>query len=218
MIRRYLLTLAGLFGLGLACFLTLLPLLMVRGGLEPGLWMRGLCIWILMLALSLPLLLSLLIRKVWFFSSAKTPCSVDDLKRNLMSVNRVDCPVAIRDKGRVRLVAEYRYTDPGWCERMAALHLRRLCELRLRLQVETRTVLIRDRFRRVDFSLCPIRVNRGRLALPGLVFRFRSGTEKGISFLENTPPSQYRFRARELKGPVVSLILENGWNVRLTLF
>ncbi len=218
MIKRLGLTLAAIPLFLLFYGLTLLPLLLVRPHLQNPVWYRSLFLWIILVLLSLPPVLSLLIRKIWFFSGRNVIAEEEKLRAALTAVNNLSSPLVVREKRGKTLIVTWRATDPRWCERMAVHHRGRLYELRLRIRSATHTVIMRDRFRRVDFDLCPIRVNTGRIPWPGLVLRVRTGQDRGMARLRETPPSAYRFRPTEIKTPILNLVLDQGWSVRFTLF
>lgn len=216
MIKRYFLTFGGFCLLAAIYLLTLLPLLMVRGDLANQTYIKALAVWGLLVLLSLGPALSLLLKKIWFFHGTGEPVSLKKLRASLMEVNEMHVPVRIEEKGK-RLIAEWRYDDPSWCERMAEKNVTRLYELRLGFDENTRTVTLADRSRRVDLDLCPIRVKTGFLAVPRLFFAVKTGKNQGIEKYKEVAPSDFQFKPGEIKSPLVNTILAQGWNVRFAL-
>lgn len=216
MIKRYTLTFCGFVLLALIYLLTLVPLLIARGDLTNATYMRALIAWgVLMLASLLPAL-SLLVQKIWFFHGHGRAVSEKKLRATLLGLNEKHIPLRIKKKGK-RLMTEWRYDDPEWCERMAAENVTRLYELTFRFNENTNTVILSDRFRRVDFSLAPVRIKRGLFARPGLLFNIKNRKGTGVEQYTNMLPVDYRFRANEIKSPLANTILSLGWNVQISL-
>jgi len=197
--------------------LTLLPLLFVHPHVEAHLFMGAMFIWFLLFALSLPFFLRIIIHRVWFFTGQGEPIVKDLLESMLLGVNDYNTPVIVRKK-RSRLIITWRCSDPRWCELMAAAGLRKTYELTLYFNYNTRTVTMKDRVRRVNFDLCPIKVKIGFLASPRFYCRVGTGSEWRLMNFKNIPADHYQFRPWELKSPVFNTIINNGWNVRFTLF
>ena len=213
-IPRYALTVAGLLLLVLFLLLTLLPLQIVRDHLTDTAYLQGLLIWAgLALVLFVPAL-SMLIRKIWFFPGRAEPVSASVLRQNLLQFNDQNIPIAVQEKGKA-LVALWRYDDPNWCELMDLSGMKRFLEMRLLLDERTHTVTIRDRFRKVNLELCPVKVKPALAAIPGVVLAVPVETDQDPAVARL--PVDYTFKPKELKSPVVNLILNQGWNVRYTL-
>lgn len=216
MIKRYLLTFMGFFILATGYLFTLLPLLMVRSGLSNQTYLEALAVWGVLVLLSLGPAVSFLLRKIWFFEGTEQSVSLEKLRSTLLEVNKMHGPVRVRKKGK-RLIMEWRYDDPAWCERMAAENMSGLYELRLAFNENTRTVTLSDRSRRVDFSLCPIRVKTGFLAMPRLFFGIRPAKEQGLEQYAERRPYDFSFKPGEIKSPLVGTLLSLGWNVQFSL-
>ena len=195
---------------------TLLPLLLVRADLSTPTFLRSLTVWGLMALFSFGPALSFLIKKIWFFQGSGQAVSLHMLRDKLLAVNEMHCPVRVKEKGK-RLIAEWRYDDPDWCERMAAESISRLYELRLVFDEHTNTVTFSDRLRKVDLSLCPIRVKTGFFSRPRLFFGIKIGEDQGVEQYTMLRPVDFRFKPSEIKSPIVNTMLDQGWNVRFSL-
>ena len=217
MFKRYAKTFALMLFLLMGYGISLLPLLLVRPHLQVQPFLGALTIWLFFSVLSLPFLLRMIIRRVWFFHGRGEPVIMDLLESMIMGINDFRAPVTARKK-RGRLIVSWRCTDPQWCERMALEGIRKNYELRLVFDRNTRTVTMLDRVRSVDFKLCPIKVTTGFLAMPRLYWRIRTGPAWGLKNFESSRADQYRFRPQELKSPIFNAIIANGWNVRFDLF
>jgi hypothetical protein len=217
MISRYLKT-AGLVIPALACYgVSLLPLILVWPHLDTRPLIGAMAVWSILAVISLPFVLRLIIRKVWFFRGRGEPVSLNLLVSMLVGINELDCPVIARKK-RNKIIFSWRSSEPAWCERMALEGRRKTYELRLRFDSDTRTVTMIDRVRRLDLDLCPVKVRTGLLSFPRLYCRISTGLHKGLESFKNRPPEEFRFQPRELKESVFNTIVANGWNVRFDLF
>ena len=216
MIKRYTLTFAGFFLLAMIYLLTLVPLQIVRADLTNPTYMKALIVWGVLVLISLGPALSLLIKKIWVFHGKGRAITIKKLQSSLLAVNEMHVPVRIKKKGK-RLIAEWRYDDPEWCERMAAENISRLYELRLLFNENTSTVTLSDRSRRVNFALCPIRIKTGLFSMPRLFFNINIRKNHQIEHYNNLLPIDYKFKAGEIKSPLVNTILNQGWNVQFSL-
>jgi len=217
MIKRYLLTFAGLCLLIIAYLLTLLPLQIIRDDLAAATYIKALLVWGILILFSLLPVVSLLIKKIWFFRGTGRAVSEKQLRALLLAVNEMALPIRILQKGK-RLIGQWRYDDPDWCEYMVAANVSTLYELRLKFRESTNTVLASDRSRRGNFDLCPVRVKTSLLAVPRPLFGIRRNEESGIKQHKKMRPSDFQFKPAEIKSPLLNTILAHGWNVQFTLF
>lgn len=210
-------TLGLLLLLPLGWGLSLLPLLLVWPHVAFRFLLPALAAWAALYLLPFPVLLRLIISRVWFFPGQGEPVLADMLEFMLLGINDIPNPVRAEKKGSaIRL--SWQVDDPDWCLRMAAARLRCTYELTLELDRSTRTVIMRDQVRRIDLSLCPVRVRASLLTSPRFFCHVRIRPELGISTFEQTAAEDWRFTPQELKSPVFSMILRNGWNVRFALY
>ena len=197
--------------------LSLLPLLLIHPHVDARPFMGAMAIWLLLFALSLPFLLRAIIYRVWFFKGKGEPVIEELLRSLLTGINDCNSPVIVRKK-RGRLLIGWRYDDPLWCERMAIRNIQKTYELTLIFDHNTRTVIMKDRVRKVNFDLCPIKVKSGFFSFPRLYCRVDTRAHQGLKNFELTAADQFLFKPRELKSPVFHTILDHGWNIRFTLF
>lgn len=217
MIKRYLLTFAGFLLLALIYLLSLLPLLLVRADLATANFVQYMTAWGILVMLSLGPALSLIIKKIWFFQGEGPAIALNALQSALLAINEMSGPVRLRKKGK-RLIAEWRYDDPKWCECMADKNMVRTYELHLTFDDTVNTARLADRSKKIDLSLCPIRVRTGFFAMPRLFFNIKTGKDNGLEQLANPNPNDFHFKPREIKTPLVNALLDHGWNVRFSLF
>jgi len=216
MIKRYLLTFAGLCLLIIGYLLTLLPLQIIRDDLAAETYLKALLVWGLLVLFSLLPVIALLIKKIWFFHGTGRAVSGKQLRAILLAVNDMALPIRILQKGK-RLIGQWRYDDSDWCEYMVAANVSTLYELRLKFEKNTNTVLVSDRFRRVNFDLCPVRVKTGLFALPRPLLGIKKNEKLGIEQYKKMRPSDFQFKPSEIKSPLLNTILAHGWNVQFTL-
>jgi len=217
MLKRYIQTGFFLFLLALLYGLGLLPVLLVRASLQTGQYLLALLSWAALVGLSLPFLLGIIIRRVWFFPGRGEPVLQDLLREKILAINDMEAPVRVKEK-RHRLIVCWRHDDPAWCERMDRAGMKKTFELHLELDNATKTVTMTDRARKVDFDLCPVKVKTGFLALPRPCFRVATGPDWSVEAYRDRRDSEYRFQPWEIKSPVMGTILAGGWNVRFSLF
>lgn len=217
LIVRYAKTLGLLLLLPIGWGLSLLPLLIVWPHVEFRFLLPALVAWAALYLLPFPVLLRLLINRVWFFPGKGEPVLADMLEFMLLSVNDIPNPVRAEKKGStIRL--SWHADDPDWCLRMVVAKLRRNYELTVELDRSTRTVIMRDRVRQIDLSLCPIRTRSSLLTSPRFFCHVRIKPDQGISAFEQTAAEDWRFTPQELKSPVFHTIIRSGWNVRFALY
>ncbi|WP_417915619.1 hypothetical protein [Candidatus Electronema sp. JM] len=196
--------------------LSLLPLLLVWPHVEFRFLLPALTAWAALYLLPFPFFLRWMLRKVWFFPAQGEPVQQELLEFMLLGVNDIPNPMRAEKKGR-KIRMSWHCDDPSWCRWMALANLRNNYELTLDFDAAARTVILRDRVRPVDFTLCPVKVRFGLLSSSRFFCCVRSGPEFGISNFEQTAPENWRFKPQELKTPVFNTIIRNGWSVRFEL-
>ena len=217
MISRYIKSISLFLLVLIGYALSLLPLMLVWPHLQREPLIGAMAIWGLLALVTLPFVLRMIVRKVWFFKGRGEPVIQDLLMSMIEGINDFDSPV-LAWKKKNKIVLNWRYDDPKWCERMALEGVRKTYELRLFFDGNTRTVTMVDRMRKVDFDLCPIKVKTGWLRSPRLYCRVWTGQEWGLQNFKNTSPEQYSYLPREMKSPVFNAVISHGWNVRFDLF
>ena len=214
------------FALGFAVFLAhvcLVALLSVPGlhlaqsSLEPTSFFVFVSIWVSVVSLSCLLAFAMALRRIWHFPGQGAADSLEALHQRLLAVNALSCPVQVRQKGRMLIVA-WRYDQIQWCELLGHLGIDQLYELRCRFDIPTHTVTLIDRRRTADFIICPeaIKIGTARLMFPLLGLRVHR--LQTVAWYATAAPFDYAFKAKEIKGPVMGTILSAGWNVRYSLF
>ena len=217
MMKRYFLTFSWLLLLLIVYSVSLLPLLAVKGQLDPPTCIMAFCIWLALATLSFLPVLGMLIKRVWFFRGTGESVPLAQLQEHLLAINAMPGPVQVIEK-RKKLILSWRYQEMQWCELFSSLGINRLYELHCRFDPSTRTVLLADRMRAADFLICPERVKIGSLRIPLPFLRVRPGRLGTIERYKTTAPHEYHFHPREIKSPVMATILDSGWNVRFSLF
>ncbi len=216
MLTRLLRTLFWLLLAGCGYILVTAGLLALRGRLADETVLMVLCAWLAIASLSLLPLLARLFAAVWFFPGKGEAISEEQLRTRLLAIN--DRPGPVRAvTGRRGLVLAWNHGDTQWCELLSYQGVRTLYELRLRFDGPTRTVVLTDRIRPVDFLFCPegVKVGRARICLP--LLRVRLNKSGSIEDWAAREVYEYTFHPREIKGPVMAAILASGWNVRFGL-
>jgi len=217
MFKRYFYTANGLIILLIIYGLALLPILAVRSNLENKSFAFALMIWGIVAGLFFIPALTIIIKKAWFFRGSGEPVVQELLRSMILGINDLNAPIQVRSHKK-KLALTWRYQDRNWCEQMEKIKLKKLYELWLSFDNNTKTVTLTDKIRSVDWSLSPIKVKTGRMAFSKPLFKVETGEEWGIENYEDTAPNDYTFHPQEIKAPVMNTILKNGWNVRFSLF
>jgi hypothetical protein len=191
-------------------------LLLFADRLNPGLAAMLACLWLALACLSLPVVLQVLLRRVWYFAGSGAPVDEAELRGRLLAVNNLDAPVRVVERRR-KLVVGWRHDEVQWCELLSRRGLSGLYELHLHIDPRTRTVTLMDRRRPVQFLFCPegVKTGRPRVVLPFL--RLRANRLGSVEQYATMEPFQYDFLPHEIKAPVLGTILASGWNVRFSL-
>lgn len=208
MVKRYLATLLGLGGGLIAMVLALYLIIRLRNHLTGISLLLLLCCWPAVTLLVAGLILAWILRRFWRFPARQSPVSMEKLRQDLLAINALNGPIKVTARRKVLLVS-YRYDDPRWCEQMEAAGIRLLYTLRLRLLGGTHRAILTDRFRRVDFALCPVQVKAGLIRWPWPVL----GIRKQRHHLEEMEALTFHFRAAEIKGLFTQALLDRGWEV-----
>ena len=96
--------------------------------------------------------------------------------------------------------------------------MKKLYELWLSFDNNTKTVSMTDKYRSVDWTLSPIKLKTGWFALRKPYFRVETGEAWGVENYVDSDPDTYSFSPNEIKSPVLNTIVKSGWNVRFSLF
>lgn len=184
----------------------------------------------------LPLLLALLLAYVLFVSwvflrlaswaasypppPGVAPQSADELRERLLALDRAGLPFTLRlERRHDELIAEWRYADATWLDLMRAHRLRYLIRYRLRLDETTHRVRVLEYRAAFDASA----------GTGGATLHFRA--QRGITFFERRVEGVlglqirdgrltrdlayvYRFDVDEMRGPLVKLVNDAGWEWR----
>ncbi|MCL7488394.1 MAG: hypothetical protein M8357_09510 [Desulfobulbaceae bacterium] len=217
MLNRYIKTLAGVILYLLFCCLALVPVLAVRIHLENAHYAVAVTLWAFGAALFLVPALAIIIKKIWFFRGRGEPVTQAALEQILLGINDHDAPVHVK-RQRKKIILTWRYQDRAWCELLEKKEMKKIYELRLGFDNNTKTVTMSDKYRSVDWSLSPIKVKTGWLVFSRPYFRVETGIAWGVENYVDSTPEDYTFSPNEIKSPILNTILKNGWNVRFSLF
>jgi hypothetical protein len=217
MLTRLFRTLFWLFLVGCGFVLVTGALLALRGRLADETVLAVLCAWLAIASLLLLPLLARLYAAIWFFPGKGEAMGEEQLRTRLLAIN--DRPGPVRAVSRKQGVTiTWRYDETQWCELLSLQGKPTLYELRLRFDGATRTVLLADRIRPVDFLFCPEGVKLGWARIPLPLLRVRPGRSGSIEEFATREAYEYAFHPREIKAPVMAAILASGWNVRFSLW
>lgn len=214
---RYIKTFSGFIFYLLLSFLALLPVLVIRTNIESIHYTIAVTIWGIVVCLFFLPALAIIIKKVWFFEGKNEPVALDKLKKILLEINDFDAPVSVRNQKK-NIIFTWRHQEQSWCELLEKAKLKKLYELWINFDNSTKTVTMSDKYRSVDWSLSPIKLETGWFSYSKPYFRIVTGNAWGVENYADSDPNDYSFSPNEIKSPVLNTIIKNGWNVRFSLF
>jgi hypothetical protein len=217
LLSRYLKSLALLLLLPVAWFLSFFPLLMVWPHVQWQHLVPAVLAWAALYLLPLPFFLRLILNQVWFFPGKGEPCLQEMLEFLLLGIHSLPNPVAAEQK-RGRILLRWHCEDTYWGPLMFRAGLKTNYELSLEFDRPTRTVIMRDRIRPVQFSFHPFKVGASLFSAVRFFCHIQSDYPTGIHYFDQISAETYSFRPQELKSPIFCTILQNGWNVRFALY
>lgn len=75
-------------------------LLLFADRLDAGLAALLACLWLTLACLSLPVVLQVLLRRVWLFAGSGAPVDEEALRGRLLGINNLDAPVRVAERRR----------------------------------------------------------------------------------------------------------------------
>jgi hypothetical protein len=217
MLTRYTKTGLGFIFLFIFYYITLFPILVIRANLENKYFILAVAVWGILVAISFLPAAAAILKKVWFFHGKGEPVVLDLLHSLLLEANQMEAPVQVT-KQRRKFMVSWRHKEQSWCERLEKSGKKRLYELWLTFDNNTKTVTMSDKYRSTNWDLSPIALQTGWFAFSRPFFKVKIGSEWGVENYQDTPPEEYGFSPNEIKSPIMNTILKNGWNVRFSLF
>lgn len=214
---RHIKTFTGVLLYLLLAFLALVPVLAIRIHIDSAHYALAVTVWAFGAALFFFPALAIIIKKTWFFSGTGEPISLEQMERLLLEMNAFNAPVSVQSHGK-KIIITWRHQDQAWCERLEQTRMKKMYELWLSFDNSTRTAIMTDKYRSVDWTLSPIKLKTGWLALSRPYFRVETGPAWGVENYVDSETDDYSFSPNEIKSPVLNTILKNGWNVRFSLF
>ena len=214
---RYIKTFSGVILYTLLTFIALLPILVIRVNIESIHYTVAVSIWAISACLFFLPALAIIIKKVWFFKGTREPVALDKLKKVLLEMNAFNAPVSVQNLKK-NIMITWRHQDQVWCELLEEAKLKKMYELWLHFDNSTKTVTMSDKYRSIDWTLSPIKLETGWFAYSKPYFNVATGKAWGIENYKDSDPGDYNFSPNEIKSPVLNTIIKNGWNVRFSLF
>jgi hypothetical protein len=147
------------------------------------------------------------------------PISAEDLQTLLLDLNNLDTPIAVKQKRRGYLIAEWKLADAQWTGLFEKAGLSIAHSLRMRLDWENRIVRAIDISRRIRWSAGVPKPAFSFSFFRGIVFyQVETGVQYGLLHKEGRwvfdRAYQYKFNINEIKRPIVEAILQSGWTFR----
>lgn len=147
------------------------------------------------------------------------PATADQLRERLMALTGLDLPFHIVESGRGRLVAEWRLADEKWGSALRKAGLRVAHSLQLELDERQAVVRSIQTSRRAAWSAGALSfVSRFSWSRQISFYHRASGASYGVvpkaGGWELAENYAYRYQLSEIVQPVVSAIVDAGWEFR----
>lgn len=162
--------------------------------------------------------LDFIAKRIFRFKGEGPPVAEAELRALIATVNDVDVPVTVAERGRT-LVLTWRYADAKWWEVLSTSGLRSVYELHVKLDERRKRATLIDVQKSVRWSVGPGRVWVWGGFFRGVMLDYSIGAQWGIK--ENFEVGRvyaFRFHPAEIKNPVMNSILRAGWDVRFGLW
>lgn len=159
------------------------------------------------------------IKKVWFFKAEGIPVPLEELRKEILSINNYDIPVIVTEDKKGNLKVTWKYLDAKWWELFAKTGRRDSYTLLVKFNDKKKEVRLIDIQKTMSWRAGLTDLKFHFTFFRGIMFQFSYGTAWGIK--ENFTLGkiyEYKFNPGEIKSPVMSEILKKGWNVRFALF
>ena len=214
---RYIKTFSGVILYMLLSFIALVPVLVSRLNIENIHYTIAVTIWGVGVCLFFFPALAIIIKKAWYFEGKKEPIALDQLKQILLEINTFNAPVSVQNLKK-NIMITWRHHDQIWCELLEEAKLKKMYELWLHFDNSTKTVTMSDKYRSIDWTLSPIKLETGWFAYSKPYFKVATGKAWGVENYKDSDSNDYNFSPNEIKSPVLNTIIKNGWNIRFNLF
>lgn len=150
--------------------------------------------------------------------SEGTPVLVkQDVVSKLMALNRDSSPFQVRqsDDPEFDLIAEWKIVDAKWYEIFAKAGLKKVFQVRLKLDEGSNTVSSSDKEFQVSWTAGVPELSVNTEMFVGKKTEFSFGT--AIGFTEELKPGviyNYKFSTNEIKDPIKEAVLAAGWSYK----
>ena len=217
MIVRFL-SVVGLILLYMGAWALVLLGVIKLGGNNDSAILVGVLISTLVLLVGFVFYMNFVVKKVFFFPGEGQPVPEAELRSLIKSVNGIDAPIMVREKGN-QLVVTWKYVDARWWELLAKAGLEKLYELHLKFDDQKKEVTLIDVTKSVSWRAGPTEVRVSGGFFRGVIFAYEIGKQWGIK--ENFQIGKvydYKFVPQEIKNPVLNTIVRHGWGARFGIW
>lgn len=153
--------------------------------------------------------------------SGVAPCSAEEVRTALLSLNQPDVPYVIREGAAegADLVAEWRMAEPAWQTIFVESQLTRAVRIRMRLIQADHQVRVLEEGWEVTRVGNPPQLkisgsySRGPDRTVSRNYRVERGNDGGIEATET-----FRFSAADMRNPLEDVVLKSGWTWRGVIF
>ncbi len=157
-------------------------------------------------------------RWVWFFKGEGTPMPMEELKKEILSLNSLDLPIQVTHE-KNKMVITWKFVDAKWWEPFAKLGRKEAYKLILKFKENKHEVVMIDVVGRLKWKVGIPDLKFSWSYFRGIDMEFSIGKQWGIK--ENFTLGKifdFKFVPSEIKNPVMNTILRRGWNVRMAMF
>ena len=156
----------------------------------------------------------------WAFSwnGFGVPASLDEVKMQILSMNRADLPISVEQKGNVYRIT-WKYLDAKWYEMFQKVGIRESYTLQVKLDPQRHRATFTDIKRSITWGKGIDQLHFGWFGFRGVSMEAEVGKAWGITEQFSLGRIyDYRFTTAEIRNPVLNTLLRMGWDVRYGIF
>ncbi|RMD51079.1 hypothetical protein D6827_02865 [Candidatus Parcubacteria bacterium] len=164
--------------------------------------------------------LMLIVPVIWRFEPKENvkAVSANDLKKEILQINTFHGPVQVIQKSDNHFVLTWNYADARWWEILAKAGLKKVYELHIKLDEVNKIATLTEVYKSVIWRTGPSSVFLFGGWFRGISLNYERAKAWGIK--ENFDIGKiydYEFNSYKIFNPILTLLLERGWKVRISL-
>lgn len=161
-----------------------------------------------------------LTKVIWIFKGdAVKPTSFEEIKKEILELNRPDLPLMVTEKSPTHLIISWKYVDAKWWEVFRKAGMTGAYRLHVKFSPDKHEARLIDIVTKINWNKGPSGFHFSFTFFRGISMEFSIGKAWGIR--ENFSLGKiydFKFNNMEIKNPVLNTLLRAGWDVRFALF